>query len=238
MELWYSYSPLAYIRELSDRPPFTSRVVPLAWLSFKSTRNAFRLALASPLTSRISARFEGERVMRFYNRPFLENDNWEWNASGALSVSLSRAWRVTTEYQYANTKTRSHDSVGESRGHSDDGDGSYTRDQYVLGLRYRPRGGFWRFDAVEATGRHQAYYFTSDLPYYDDPVHVGRKDEVWSGEATLGTKPVWGPVTLEVGYRYTERSSSAASSLVGADSIEEDKNYSNNRTWLGMTWPF
>jgi hypothetical protein len=126
--------------------------------------------------------------------------------------------------------------VGETVLTSDDGDGSAKRDLYQGTITFSPRG-LWKVSEVALTAQTMAYYYTTKRPYFEDPTHTGRKDVVSAAEATLTTRPVYGPVTLELGYRFTKRSSSSAATDVGADAIEEDKNYSNNRVWLGMSWP-
>ena len=238
VEFHYFHSPWYYIREMSDRPPFSSMAQPLQWIAFDGTRNAFRLAYSKRISRTFWGRLEGERVMRFYNKPFMENDNWEWNISGILFTTLSRRWRLTTEYTYSNTKARGYDAVGETLETSDDGDGSYERDYYRVGLRYRPRRSVWIFRDAEVTGKYMIYYFTSEKPYYEDSTHRGREDKNWSAEIELGTEKIWGPVSMGIGYRFSKRSSTSTSTQVGADSIEEDKNYEYNRYWIGAIYPF
>jgi hypothetical protein len=236
LELSYTYAPPAYIRQLSDRAPFVSRAVPLVWLRFEGTRNAFGLAYSARLTNRLSFRFDGGRVLRYYNKPFMENDQWEWNAAGTATVKVASSWSVAGKYQYANAKSRAMDTVGETPLTSDDGDGSAKRDLYQASIAYAPSG-LWKVSEVALTAQTMSYYYTTKRPYFEDPTHTGRKDDVSAAELTLATRPVYGPVTLELGYRFSTRSSSSAASDVGADAIEEDKNYSNNRFWLGMSWP-
>jgi hypothetical protein len=236
LELSYTYAPPAYIRQMSDRAPFVSRAVPLTWIKFKGTRNAFGLAYSARLTGRLSCRFDGGRVLRYYNKPFLENDQWEWNATGTATVKVASRWSVAGKYQYANAKSRALDTVGETPLTSDDGDGSAERDLYQATIAFSPKRS-WKVSEITIMAQTMAYYYTTQRPYFEDPTHTGRKDDVSAVEATLATRPVYGPVALELGYRHSTRSSSSAATDVGADAIEEDKNYSNNRVWLGMSWP-
>jgi hypothetical protein len=239
MELSYTYAPWAWIRQLSDRPPFTPRSTnPLVWREFNSTRGALLVAYSRRVSARISTRTEGGRTWRFYNRPFMENDNWEWNGAQTVSVAPSAIWKTSLKYAYAKVKSRAADTVGETAANTDDGDASYERDLYQATLDLIPNG-LWRIDTWEILGQYQKYFYTSKQPYYMDPTHTGRQDKVTAYETSVVTKPVWGPVTMEGGYRYTKRRSSSATSTVeGAASIEEDKNYQNNRVWLGMSYPF
>ena len=238
-EAAYTHAPLAYIRELTDRAPFDPRsTTALEWMAFRSTRHAFTLAYQMRLSSRLLARLEGGRTIRYYNRPFMENDNWEWNAEASGWFTLTKSWRVSGRYMYSDTEARALDTVGEERASSDDGDPSYERDLYELGLRFRPPRAIWLFRHCEVSGQYQAYFFTGDQPYHLDPIHTGRKDEVWVAEVGATSAPVWREVTLDLGYRHTERSSSSTASSIGADSIEEDKNYEDNRVWMHFSYPF
>lgn len=232
----YSYSPPSYIRHLSDRPPYTPRTVPLAWIPFKSVRHGIDLGYSHRLRSWLNASLEVGRVLRFYNRPFLENDNWEWNGSVGCSVTRLRNWRFAGTYTYSNVEARARDSVTETAGVSDDGDPSYERDLYELVVGFRPRGKLWAADNVEVKGQLQAYYFTGDRLYWEDPLHTGREDKVYVLETTIGTRPVYGPVTLEVGYRYSQRVSSLPATFEGEDA--EDKDYKDNRTWIEARYSF
>jgi len=237
LELSYTYAPPAFIRPLSDRAPFTSRVTPLAWLDFMGTRNAFAAAWSGRIGKTFSYRAEAGRVLRYYNKPFLENDNKEWNGAFTGTVRVGAPWSFAGKYQYSKAKARACDTVLETFDVSDDGDGSYERDLYQATVGYRP-GFLWKVRLLEVMGQHQVYWYTSDRPYFEDNTHTGRQDKVSAVEVTAYTRPVYGPVTAELGWRHTRRSSSSAATTIGADDIEEDKKYQNHRVWLGLAYPF
>jgi hypothetical protein len=144
LEATYTYAPNSYIKELSDRPPFTSRTVPREYLHFRITRNAFTLAYWSRVYRWLAIKGTGGRTLRFYNRPFLENDLWEWNAR----ITTDLRWRrftITLDYKYADVKARGYDSVGETLENSDNtSDGSYEKDSYRTRLAYRPKKSAYR----------------------------------------------------------------------------------------------
>jgi hypothetical protein len=237
IELSYSYAPGSYVKQLSDRPPFAPRSsTPLVWLPFKSKRNAFLLGYSRRVTNRITARLDGGRVMRFYNRPFLENDNWEWNASGTLAVSISKALRVAGTYTFSDANARALDSVDETIATSDDSDGSYKRDLYEAELTWSPGKLLRKVSTFGLMGQYQEYYFTSKKPYYDDPLHTGRKDRVYVLELTSDSKPLFGPTKLIAGYRFSRRKSSLPASVQAEDA--EEKAYKDNRFWVGASYPF
>ncbi len=139
VEASYTYAPKNYIKELSDRPPFTSTSVPREYLHFEVKRNTLYAAYYWRAKSWLRMRFQGGRTWRFYNRPFLENDLWEWN--GQVSADL-RYRRLTTrlQYAYADVQARGYDEVGETLETADNGsDGSYEKDTYLLRFSYAPR---------------------------------------------------------------------------------------------------
>ncbi len=236
LELSGSYAPTSYIRELSDRPPFVPRSTPLVYDSFKSTRNAAGLAYYHRFGPRLSARAELGRVIRYYNKPFMENDNWEWNGEGTVSIRLARSIRLATRYMYSDVESRNADTEGETDENTDDGNLDYERDLYEAILTIRPRGWLWIGNSIELLGQYQAYHYTSQQHPLDDPYHVGRKDEITSFETTIGTRAVWRKVTLEVGYRFSERDSSLPG-RIGED-VGEEKDYTDHRLWIGMSTPF
>jgi hypothetical protein len=237
IEASYSYSPGSYVKQLSDRPPFAPRSsTALVWLPFKSRRNAFVLGYSRRVTSRLTGRLDAGRVLRFYNRPFLENDNREWNASGNLSFVVSKAVRAAGTYTFSDAKARALDTVGETVASSDDSDGSYERDLYQMDLSWSPRRFPGRISSFGLMGQYQEYYFTSKKPYYDDPLHTGRKDQVYAIEITSDTKPVYGPVKLTAGWRFSQRKSSLPASVQAEDA--EEKAYKDNRFWIGASYPF
>jgi hypothetical protein len=235
-EFGYTFAPLSLIRPLGDRAPFTEPYSSAAYsyYPFKMVRNTFLMAYQRRMSDRLTVRAEGGRVLRFYNQRFIENDNWEWNGALNTTFAFTPVWRVSGRYAYGHVKARALDSVGETRENSDDGDPSYKRDLYQLTLGFAPKRMIWRFNLWELTGQYQAYYYTSEQPYWVDPTHVGRKDEVFVVESTLGTGRIWGPMTGEIGYRFTKRQSSSGA----AADLEEDKNYHNQRFWVGTSYPF
>ena len=80
--------------------------------------------------------------------------------------------------------------------------------------------------------------FTSEKPPEEDRYHVGRKDEIRRFEITWNTRKTIADLTLEGGYRYTNRDSSAPWETGEGESIDEDKDYTDNRVWVGVEYGF
>jgi hypothetical protein len=262
LELSYLYAPASYIKELSDRPPFVPTTEPRYYLPFEVTRNALTGTYRWRALPWLTVRAIGGRVWRYYNRPFLENDLWEWNAR----VGLDAVWgRLTTtvHYGYAHVDARGYDSVGETLEIADNGsDGSYEKDWYRLQFAYRPRrspyvpasphgvGGLLQRGASQldrglvlawtafltVAFDYQRQFYTSELPLAIDALHVGRLDQTKQIQITWASRPLVRRATLEAGWRYTVRTAEGAGSLIGEDPSEE-KDYTGSRYWLGIAVP-
>jgi hypothetical protein len=181
------------------------------------------------------ATIEGGRVLRFYNRPFMENDNWEWNGSVEILWNPPGVWRFIGRYMYSDSNARGLDTIEETIGTSDNGDGSYERDLYELRARLRPKGGLWMIREFEVKGQFMGYFFTGTKPPHEDRLHTGRTDDVYYLELTAGSKRIGGrPVRLKLGYRYAQRTSSLPATVEAEDA--EDKDYTNNRAWLEVRY--
>ena len=259
-EATYTYAPDSYIKELSDRPPFTSMSVDREYLHFYITRNAYAWGYNLRAKRWCTFKFWGGYTTRFYNRPFLENDLWEWN--GRLETDLR--WKRLTwnlRYAYATVAARGYDEVGETLETSDnDGDGSYEKDTYRLRLTYRPKkspyapgdpSGFlgliqglaaWvdrglvkiKTSAIYLQFKYDRQFYTSERPLEVDPLHVGRLDEAYQWQGQWSSKALWSKMTLLAALRYTVRTAESPGGYIGEDPSEE-KDYTGARYWLAVS---
>ncbi|MBN1824963.1 MAG: hypothetical protein JW958_01775 [Candidatus Eisenbacteria bacterium] len=238
-QLSYYYAPLSYIRNFRDRAPYTSRSAPLEYYNFSYTSNSLTLGYWRRLSSAFDGKLEVKRSWRYFNREFMENDNWEWRFGGYLAWRFIRPLKLTFAYYYSDVLGRGADEAGETRENSNDSDPTYVRDAFDLTLRFYTSGILPKINALSVGWEYQTYYFTGEKPYYEDPLHTGRKDLIRRVEVTGETGRIFGPLSLEAGYRYTMRTSDAAWTGGTDDAgIGEEKDYVENRTWLGLEYPF
>ncbi len=237
-QLAFYHAPEAYLRNFRDREAFMPRSTPLAYTNFSYTSTSLGLAYWKKITSKVSGKLELKRGWRYYNRPFMENDNWEWRIGGYLEWRFVKPLKIRGEYLYSNDEARGADAVGEDASNSNDGDGSYERDSFKLALTWYVPKSPLRLKQVAVSSQYQAYYFTSERPPDEDQYHVGRKDEMYRYEVTGSTRKVWKSASLEGGYRYTIRDSSAPFETGDGEGIDEDKDYTDNRFWVGVNYPF
>lgn len=232
VELSYAYSPEQYIRQLTDRAPFTPAEDLAVWEDFRYTRNGFQLIWRERLARPLSARLTVERVLRYYNRPFLENDITAWGLRGSLAWSVAPRLTLTGDYGWEDDAARGFDQLGETLATSDDSDGSCERDLYQLVAEWRPPLPARWFDAVSLTGQHMSYWYTSTKEITVDPYHVGRKDEVWNFELAF-TRACGPHLEVEVAGRWSRRT---VRSPWPGEIVSEDKDYIARRGWVGLTW--
>ncbi len=231
------YSPLSYIRNFRDRPPYAPASQPTEYTDFSYTSNSFTIGYFRRWTRSIDAAVDLRRSIRYYNQAFMENDNWEWNIGTNVLYRLTSIYRIRGEYDYSHVVARGADEVGETRELSDDGDPSYDRDSYRLSFEYRPRRNRYKLDGITLSGQYQAYYFTSQKTVDEDPTHVGRKDQVYRLGIEADTDPLIGKVAFYAGYLYSQRTSTSPSGVVVGDDIGEEKDYTDNRSYFGATYP-
>lgn len=236
-ELTGYYAPRAYIRNFRDRPPYAPLTDPAVYTEFSVASNSFGVGYFRRWTGQVESTVNVGRSIRYYNQPFMENDNWEWNVGGNVVYRFTKQYAIRGEYIYSDVDARAADEVGEEPETSDDGDASYDRDSYRIAFEFRPKKNRYRLNGVNVSGQFQDYYYTSEKPLVDDPTHVGRNDRIYRFEGEVDTDPVIGRVALYAGYRYSQRTSTSPAGFVGQD-VGEEKDYTDNRTWIGATYPF
>jgi hypothetical protein len=262
-ESTYTYAPDGYIKNLRDRPPFVSETVDRVYLGFTSTRNAFTLGYSHRVKKWWTVKVFGGRTLRFYNRPFLENDLWEWN--GKLESDLKyKRFTCNIRYAFANDTARGFDEVGETLMTSDnDGDGGYEKDTYRLKITYRPKRSPYRTDreggwlkpllqlgslidqglnktktsAIYVQYQYARQFYTSRRPLDVDPLHVGRVDASDQVQAAWNSKTIWNSIKLEAGIRYTVRTADSPAGNIGEDDPSDEKDYTGTRYWIALDRP-
>lgn len=236
----FYHAPEAYIRNFNQRPPFMPRsTTDMVQTPFNYTSTSVDLAYWRKWTKRLSGKLLVKRSWRYFNREFMTNDNWEWRLGGYLAWKTYAWLTITGEYLYSDVPARGANEVGETLENSNDGDPSYERDSYKVTFGFRlPKKNRIRISSVSVKAQYQEFYFTSEMPAHEDPLHTGRKDKVYRLELTGATPALFGPASLEGGYRYTERTSSAAADIAEDSGIGEEKDYTDNRFWIGVEYPF
>jgi hypothetical protein len=161
----------------------------------------------------------------------MENDINDWGLRTTLSTKLTKKWTLALDYQYLNADARGYDELGETVETSDNSDPAYKRDMFQADLNWKPGWSKKLFDSVSVRARYAVAYFTSQNSLEDDAYHVGRKDNVYTGQIRFSKKI---NKSMSAGYGF-QRSYREVESPWHGD-IFEDKNYDQNRYWFGLTY--
>jgi hypothetical protein len=231
VEISFVHAPEQYIRQLTDRPPYTPPEDPTTYKEFRFTKNTVGLVYRERILRSLSAKLILEHNLRYYNRPFLENDISAWEIRGVAYWDVHQRCRLQLDYSYEDGRARGYDSVGETRESSDDSDGSYTRDLYRLGLTWEPNLPWRLIDKIGVSGLLMLYYYTTDKSLFDDPFHSGRKDEVTKVTFEVGRR-LSKVITADLGIRFSQR---AVDSPWPGD-VALDKDYNGYRAWLRFSY--
>jgi hypothetical protein len=231
LEVGYNYAPEQYIRELSDHPPGTGVDDETPYGEFRYTRNVFTMTWRQKLHKKVSLKLFMHRSLRYYNKPYMENDIKDLGLRTTVSWKAHKEWTITADYGYADAPARGWDTIGETRENSDDSNPSYNQDMYQLAVAWSPKWAKPVFNKVDVRGRYQVAWFTSPKSVEDDPYHAGRIDRVYQTRIAFNRKLPHG-VDMQVGFQYAMRE---VESPWDGD-ISEDKNYDQRRYWIGLTY--
>lgn len=230
LEAYYHYAPEQYIRQLGDRPPYGGES---DYKEFRFTRNVANLNWRHRVSSKFNYQVILETNMRYYNKPFIENDIEAWEIRGSVGYKAHRRLKLSFDYSYEDAKARGYDSVDESPENSDDGDASYLRDLYRVGFDWTTRWARPVFDSVDGSFLFMDYYYPTDKPLFDDPYHVGRRDKVIKVSVSFSRR-INRDLSAYASFRYSERT--VESPYYG--DITLDKDYIQHRYWVGMDYRF
>ncbi len=231
LEFFAQHAPEQYIRELGDSTPFTDE--PYTQKDFRFTRNVVNLTLRHQFNRRYSGKFTVETNRRYYNQEFIENDIEAWELRGNLNIRPSRRLTIDLDYGYEMADGRGHDTSLETREDSDDGDPSYNRDLYRVGLGIATPELATVVDGISLAYLFMDYYYTTEKNLFEAPYQVARRDK-WSKAFVTLNKQLSRDVAVNAGFVYSWR---VVESPWYGD-ITLDKDYDQRRYTFGLEYRF
>lgn len=231
LELGYNYAPQQYIRELSELVPGGGEADAKSYQEFRYTRNVFSAVWRQKVHDNVNGRLEIFRSLRYYNRPFMENDIKDLGFRLTAYWRPHSHWMITADYGYTDAPARGYDEVGETRETSDNSDPSFNEDMVQLDVGWRPEWAEAVLDEFSVRVRYEVSWFTSQKSLEEDPYHVGRIDRVWQYQVAWD-KELPNGVDMQIGWKYAKR---RVESPWDGD-IHEDKDYDQRRYWIGLTY--
>jgi hypothetical protein len=233
IEVYYSYSPSKYLRQLNDRPPTISDNIPVVSEEFRLTRNKIVTAWRQKVNKKLSLKLALTYKLYYYNRPHIENDINAFDWQGTLYWTLAKPVRLTLDYTYTDANALGIDIDGQELATSPASDGTYKGNKYNVELRWKPP--FKQLvNDLTVRAQYSVAYFSAEgtEKIEDDPYHVGRQDNVYTYQIKGSRKLPWRKIGTNFGFSYAERD---VDSPWWGD-IKEDKNWISRTWWLGFSY--
>lgn len=231
LEFFANHAPEQYIRELGDAAPFTDELY--TQKDFRFTRNILNLTLRYQFNRTYAGKFTVENNRRYYNQEFIENDVNALELRGNLNIRATSWLTADLDYGYEMADGRGRDTSLETRENSDDGDPSYNRDLYRLGLGIATPQLAPVVDSVSLACLFMDYYYTTEKDLFASPFQVARRDK-WSKAFVTLNKRLTRDLSANAGFVYSWRE--VESPWYG--DITLDKDYDQHRYSLGLDYRF
>ena len=243
LEVYYSYSPSKYLRQLNDRPPLVSSNTPVVSEQFRLERNRIVSAWRQRVSKDLNVTLGFTQKLYYYNKPHLENDINSQGLDVDVYYSFTRSLRLTVSYGFENATARAIDVEGEDALTSPASDGTYKGNTFNSELRWRPRQKSIKrwFPDLRARAQYGVDYYSAKgtSTISDDTYHVGRQDNYYTYQlksyrplpAFFRSFGLPKDVDMSYGFSYAQRDTDSP----WWGDIKEDKNWISRTWWLGFS---
>ncbi|MCP4550121.1 MAG: hypothetical protein GY835_26980 [bacterium] len=234
LELYYSYSPSKYLRQLNDRPPNVSDNISMTSQEFRLTRNKVVATWRHKLRKNLNLRLMMTRKLYFYNRPHLENDTWAYDWQATAYWTINKPFRLTLDYAYTDANALGIDVDGQVLDTSPASDGTYKGNKFNMELRWKPPFKQIVKD-ITVRAQYSVAYFSAEgcNTIGEDSYHVSRQDNMYTYQIKASRKlPYYPKISTNFGFGYAQR---LVDSLMWGD-IKADKNWISRTFWLGFSY--
>ena len=205
----------------------------MVYNQFRFTRNVLALTWRQRISRKLSTKLLVETNRRYYNQAFIENDIEAWEVRARVSWRPFRKWKLDLDYSYENARGRAVDQPGETPETSNNGDPSYIRDLYRVGITHGPKLKKLFFHQVQFVALYMDYYYPTQRDLFEDPFHVGRRDQVYKFTLTF-RRYLSKQLYVDIAGRYSQRI--VTSPYYGDVSL--DKDYDQRRVWVAFNYRF
>jgi hypothetical protein len=235
VKLSYSYIPDFYIRHFRDDDwvdaiGYTSE----SFKPFSFSKNDYNFEVQHTLLKKTRLRYTLEYAQYYYNQHFTEYDCNNIGFDINIRQSISKRLKAEVGFTYTQSKAKGYDEPGETRLLSDDSDGSYNDNLFLIrALINMPDIGKLRnrLDVRCETGLR---YFTSGKLPDQDKLHVGRTDHnlLVGGSYEIDLS---GSMDLALFYNWVHRRSDTE---IGANKslISMEKDYDQHQIGLSFIY--
>lgn len=236
-KLSYSHIPDFYIRHFRDDD----------WVNvYGYTQEAFQpMAFAKDSYSFWAQNtfFENTRINfsvsymnYFYNKHFTEYDcnNMEYELK--VYQPIHKKVKLVLGYQYSTSDAKAYDEPFESKESSNDSDGSFDEDQFLLGLDWNMPRIFNHYNTLDVDAKFMKRYFSSTHFLEEDPTHAGRVDDNFRLYATYSIS-LKRNLKLSVFYNWLYRKSDTTAEA-NKEYLKNEKAYRQSLIGFKITYSF
>ena len=187
--------------------------------------------------------FKNTRVMfnmsyinYYYNEHFTEYDSRNMVYGLKVYQPLNKKIKITAGYQYVTSDAKAYDEIGETKETSDDSDGSYAEDIFIIGLNLKFPKIYKMTNSFNIDCRIQKRYFSSTHYLEIDPTHAGRIDDNYRIYSTYSVK-LNKKLKLVAFYNYLYRSTTTMAEE-NVEYLSNEKDYKQYQVGLKLTYTF
>lgn len=233
----YNYIPEFYIRHFRD-DDWVELVgyTPESFKPFSFSKDNYNIEVQNTFLKNTRVRIAFDYAKYYYNKHFTEydcnNQGYEINMRQAVTKNL----KLEAGYTYTESKAKGYDEPGETRQTSDDSDGSYNEDAFLIRVLWNLPKFAKRKHSIDAKFEFNKHYYTSGKLPSLDPLHVGRIDDniLLNGSYTLQISKA---AELSVFYNWFNRKTDSVIEE-NRQFISEEKDYNQHQIGLAFTYKF
>jgi len=231
----WDYIPDFYVRHFRDDDWVgIYGYTPETFKPFTFTKESYGAELMNTFFKNTRAKLIFEHASYFYNSHFTEydcnNNAWELN----IRQPLIKGLKLEAGYTFTKSDAKGSDEPGESKQSSDDSDGSYEEDAYLIRVLWDLPEFQKHRHSLDVKTEFSKRYFTSEKSALLDPLHAGRVDNNLGLNVTysIGLTKAMG---IAFFYNWYSRN---ASSLAEENSqfVSEEKDYGQSQIGLSVTY--
>ncbi|MBT3207745.1 MAG: hypothetical protein HN704_15060 [Bacteroidetes bacterium] len=172
----------------------------------------------------------------YYNEHFTEYDCFNLVYGIKLYQPLNKKIRLTLGYQFVSSDAQAFDEEFENKINSDDSDGSFKEDIFILGMNWKLPKLKKRSNDFNIEAKIMKRYFSSVHYLEDDPTHAGRVDDNIRVYLTYNLK-LSKKTKLAVFYNWYLRNSDT-SAEENKTYLSNEKDYFQNQLGLKLSYSF
>ncbi|MFH1121519.1 MAG: hypothetical protein V1775_17000 [Bacteroidota bacterium] len=231
----YTYIPYFYIRHFRDDDLVeVFGYTPESFRPFSFSKDNFSAEFQNTFLKNTRIRLIIDYSKYYYNEYFTEYDSDDKSIEINLRQPLHKNLRFEAGYSYTASESKGFDEPGETRKNSEDSDGSYVEDGFLLRVMWTLPYLKNHKNALNVKGEFGRRCFTSEKSTTIDPLHAGRVDKNLLLNATYSFE-ISESFELTLFYNWFSRKASSVAEE-NKQYISDEKDYNQSQVGLTLTY--